>query len=53
MALRTSRPWRWGLAVGGALGVQQVIETLRRELDAAMALAGCPRIADIDRSLIA
>ena len=51
-AVAIGRPIYWGLAVGGALGVQQVIETLRRELDAAMALAGCPRIADIDRSLV-
>lgn len=51
-AVAIGRPVYWGLAVGGALGVQQVIETLRRELDAAMALAGCPHIADIDRSLV-
>ena len=51
-AVAIGRPVFWGLAVGGALGVQQVIETLRRELDAAMALAGCARIADIDRSLV-
>jgi len=51
-AVALGRPIFWGLAVGGALGVQQVIETLRRELDAAMALAGCSRIVDIDRSLV-
>lgn len=51
-AVALGRPIFWGLAVGGALGVQQVIETLRRELDAAMALAGCATLADIDRSLV-
>lgn len=51
-AVALGRPIFWGLAVGGALGVQQVIETLRRELDAAMALAGCAALADIDRSLV-
>ena len=51
-AVALGRPIFWGLAVGGALGVQQVIETLRRELDTAMALAGCATLADIDRSLV-
>jgi len=51
-AVAVGRPVYWGLAVGGALGVEQVIGTLRRELDTAMALAGCARIADIDRSLV-
>jgi len=51
-AVALGRPVFWGLAAGGALGVEQVIGALRRELDVAMALAGCASIADIDRSLI-
>ena len=51
-AVALGRPIFWGLAVGGALGVEQVIGTVRRELDVAMALAGCARIAEIDRSLV-
>ena len=37
----------YGLAVGGALGVAQVIRLLRDELEIAMALTGCRTLADI------
>jgi 4-hydroxymandelate oxidase len=47
------RPALWGLAVGGADGVQRVLEILRDELSLAMALAGCHTIADVTRDLIA
>jgi 4-hydroxymandelate oxidase len=42
----------WGLAVGGEAGVQHVIELLCNELDLAMALSGCAKLQDIDRSLV-
>ncbi|HUH01442.1 MAG TPA: alpha-hydroxy acid oxidase [Kofleriaceae bacterium] len=51
-AVLLGRPVLWGLALDGAAGVQQVLEMLRTELDLAMALAGCPRIADITSDLV-
>lgn len=46
------RPYLWGLAAGGEPGVGRVLEILRGELTMAMALAGAPRLVDIDRSLV-
>jgi 4-hydroxymandelate oxidase len=51
-AVLIGRPVLWGLARGGEAGVASVLEIMRRELDLAMALAGCPSIADIRRELI-
>nr|BBH95047.1 alpha-hydroxy-acid oxidizing enzyme [Thermogemmatispora argillosa] len=51
-AVLVGRPPLWGLAVNGAQGVADVLDILRDELEQAMALAGCPRLADIDRSLV-
>ena len=52
-AVLLGRPVLWGLAVAGEAGVQQVIEILLNELDLAMALSGCAKLADIDPSLVA
>jgi 4-hydroxymandelate oxidase len=52
-AVAIGRPQFYALAVGGARGVAHVLELLRDELSLSMALAGCPSIADIDRSLLA
>ena len=46
------RPFLWGLAVDGEQGVRHVLDILRTELELAMALAGRPSIASIDRTLI-
>ncbi|HEY6572296.1 MAG TPA: alpha-hydroxy acid oxidase [Candidatus Eisenbacteria bacterium] len=46
------RAYLWGLAAGGDLGVERVLEILRGELTMAMALAGSPRLADIDRTIV-
>jgi 4-hydroxymandelate oxidase len=46
------RPYLWGLAVSGAAGVTRVIEMLRLELEAAMALLGAPTLAALDRSVL-
>ena len=51
-AVLIGRPVLWGLAVAGESGVQHVIELLRDELDLAMALSGCAKLQDIDRSLV-
>ena len=51
-AVLIGRPILWGLAVDGASGVQQVLETLHTELERAMKLAGCPTLASINRALV-
>ncbi|MEM7250980.1 MAG: alpha-hydroxy acid oxidase [Pseudomonadota bacterium] len=51
-AVMIGRPQLYGLAVGGADGVQAVVDILRRELVAAMALTGHTKISDIKRDLI-
>jgi 4-hydroxymandelate oxidase len=47
------RPVLWGLATGGAGGVEQVLRGLASELALAMALAGAPTVAHVTRDLIA
>jgi 4-hydroxymandelate oxidase len=51
-AVLVGRPVLWGLAVDGEQGALGVLETLREELDHAMALAGCPRVQDATRELV-
>ena len=51
-AVLIGRPYVWGLAVGGAAGVTEVVRILRDELRAAMALCGVPDIARITRDVI-
>ena len=48
-AVLVGRPVLWGLAVDGRAGVATALGLLRRELDVAMALCGCPNIAAITR----
>ena len=51
-AVGIGRPYLWGLAVGGAAGVQQVCELLGRELEIAMALCGAPTLAEVTADLV-
>jgi 4-hydroxymandelate oxidase len=51
-AVLLGRPVLWGLALGGADGVREVFGRLREELDSAMAIAGRPTLASVDRSLV-
>jgi 4-hydroxymandelate oxidase len=51
-AVLVGRPILWGLAVGGADGVRGVVDTLRGELEAAMALLGAPTLADLTPDLV-
>ncbi|NEO99886.1 MAG: alpha-hydroxy-acid oxidizing protein [Symploca sp. SIO2E9] len=51
-AVLVGRPILWGLAVGGSVGAQHILELLRDELGVAMALSGCAKIEDIDDSLV-
>jgi 4-hydroxymandelate oxidase len=52
-AVLVGRPVLWGLAVAGADGVVDILTRLTDELAQVMALAGRPRLADIDRSALA
>jgi 4-hydroxymandelate oxidase len=52
-AVLVGRPVAWGLAVGGAEGARRVLELLCSEFDIALALAGAPRAAQLDRSYLA
>lgn len=51
-AVLVGRPYVFGLAAAGAVGVAHVVQMLRAELEVAMALTGCRTLADIDVSLI-
>jgi 4-hydroxymandelate oxidase len=51
-AVLLGRPILWGLAVDGSAGVAGALGIVRRELDLAMALCGCPDLASITRDLI-
>ncbi|MFQ5927156.1 MAG: alpha-hydroxy acid oxidase [Terriglobia bacterium] len=51
-AVLIGRPYLWGLAVEGADGVRKVVELLRTELEAAMALCGTPSLNRINRSVL-
>jgi (S)-2-hydroxy-acid oxidase len=48
-AVLVGRPPLWGLTVGGAEGVQHVLELLRDEFELALALCGCTSPADVAR----
>ena len=50
-AVLVGRPVLWGLAAGGQPGVAAALATLRRELDLAFALCGCPDVASVTRDL--
>jgi len=52
-AVLVGRPVLWGLAVNGADGVRDVLRDLATELDLAMALCGCPSLADVTNDLLA
>lgn len=46
------RPALWGLAAGGAEGVEHVLNLLQAELAEVMAITGACRIEDIDRAVL-
>jgi len=46
-AVLLGRPYLWGLAAHGALGVAHVLRLVRDELEMHMALCGCARLGDI------
>lgn len=52
-AVLVGRPVVWGLATGGQAGVHETLAVLRDDLAHVMALAGAPRLGDLDGSLVA
>ncbi|MDR0226283.1 MAG: alpha-hydroxy-acid oxidizing protein [Burkholderiaceae bacterium] len=51
-AVLVGRPVVWGLVNAGAAGVAHVLRLLRDELEIAMALSGCARLADAGPQLL-
>jgi 4-hydroxymandelate oxidase len=51
-AVLVGRPYLWALAAAGPQGVEKVVEMLRTELLAAMALCGLPSLAAIDAAAL-
>ncbi|MPZ81898.1 MAG: alpha-hydroxy-acid oxidizing protein [Actinophytocola sp.] len=51
-AVGVGRSVLWGLATGGEAGVRRVLETLRRELDSALALCGCDSPGELTPDLV-
>ncbi len=51
-AVLVGRPFLWGLAAEGEVGVRRVLEILREELDTALALVGKRSVAEIDASIL-
>jgi 4-hydroxymandelate oxidase len=51
-AVMIGRPYCYGLAVGGAEGVQRTVEILRWEFEMALQLTGRPSLRDVDRSVL-
>ncbi|HZU64690.1 MAG TPA: FMN-dependent L-lactate dehydrogenase LldD [Novosphingobium sp.] len=47
------RAWSYALGAGGGTAVTQMLDIIRAEMRVAMALTGCTRIADIDRTILA
>ena len=46
------RPYLYGLASGGRLGVDRALNLIRDEIERSMALTGCTRVGELDRSYI-
>ncbi len=51
-AVMVGRPIIYGLAVGGQLAVEAVLDMLRSELELSMKLCGCPTLSSIVRNIV-
>jgi 4-hydroxymandelate oxidase len=51
-AVLIGRPYIYGLATAGAIGISHIIQILRAELEEAMVLTGCRDLAAIDSSIL-
>jgi len=51
-AVFLGRPFLYALAAAGEAGVTRAVELLREEVEAAMALLGCPTVAAVTRDRV-
>jgi lactate 2-monooxygenase len=51
-AVGIGRPYAWGLALGGAAGIEHVLRCLLAEADLLMAVDGYPTLAHLDRDAL-
>ena len=51
-AVMMGRPYVYGLGAGGGTGALRVLQILRQEIDHILALVGCARVTDLDRSFL-
>jgi lactate 2-monooxygenase len=51
-AVGIGRPYAWGLALGGAGGIEHVLRCLLAEADLLMAVDGYPTLAELDREAL-
>jgi 4-hydroxymandelate oxidase len=51
-AVMVGRPYVYGLANAGAVGVAHVLRLLRDELEVAMALTGCATLSQVSAKVI-
>ena len=51
-AVAIGRPYAYGLAVGGQLGIEHVLHCLLAEADLTMAIDGYPRVGDLTREAL-
>jgi 4-hydroxymandelate oxidase len=51
-ATMIGRPYLYGLALGGAEGVEHVVRIIRAELESALALIGRAAVSSVDRSVL-
>lgn len=51
-AVLLGRPYAYGLALGGASGVEHVLRCLLADLDLTLGLVGLDRVADVDLGLV-
>lgn len=51
-AVCVGRPYAYGLAAGGQAGVESVMANFEAELELTLALSGCSRVRDVDRSVL-
>jgi pre-mycofactocin synthase len=51
-AVLIGRGYLWAHAAAGEPGVRRILEVFRQNLDAALALLGCPSVAELDSSYV-
>lgn len=51
-AVGLGRPYAYGLAIAGQVGVQEVLRNILAELETTAILAGCPRLRDLDPGVL-